>query len=87
LINPFSTFRKALKRVLTAVAVFHLHDELAGRDRGTDLPDLTHLVGDIKRCSGWPLYLQHPKKHYTYLYSLEVSENPFDPEASVLIRE
>ena len=75
------------------LAVFHLHDELASRDQVTDLPekDLAHLAGDIKRAmqwvvSEWLFYLRHLKEHYPYLYSLEVRKNPFDPEASILIK-
>jgi hypothetical protein len=59
----------------------------------SDLPksDLTHLEGDIKRALGlliseWLGYLKHLKEDYPYLYSLEIRKNPFDPEASAIIR-
>jgi hypothetical protein len=75
------------------LAVFHLHDELASRDQVTDLPekDQAHLAGDIKRAmqwvvSEWLFYLRHLQEHYPYLYSLEVRKNPFDPEASILVK-
>jgi hypothetical protein len=75
------------------LAVFHLHDELASREALNGLPekDLAHLSGDIKRAmqwvvSEWLLYLRHLQESYPYLYSLEVRKNPFDPEASPIIR-
>ena len=75
------------------LAVFHLHDELASRDQVSDLPekDRDHLAGDIKRAmqwvvSEWLFYLRHLQEHYPYLYSLEVRKNPFDPEASILVK-
>ncbi|MBI5582994.1 MAG: hypothetical protein HY892_04155 [Deltaproteobacteria bacterium] len=76
------------------LAVFHLHDELTGREQVTDLPekDRAHLSGDIKRAmqwvvSEWFLYLRHLKENYPYLYSLEVRRNPFDPQASIYIKK
>jgi hypothetical protein len=75
------------------LAVFHLHDELASREALSGLPekDLAHLSGDIKRAmqwvvSEWLLYLRHLQENYPYLYSLEVRKNPFDPEASPIVK-
>jgi hypothetical protein len=75
------------------LAVFHVTDELVSRTSLSDLPksDLTHLEGDIKRALGlliseWLGYLKHLKEDYPYLYSLEIRKNPFDPEASAIIR-
>ncbi len=71
-------------------AVFHLTEELVGRQRLEGLPalDLEHLAGDIKRVfftltSQWVFYMQHLKDDYPYLFSLAVRTNPMDPEARV----
>ncbi len=76
------------------LAVFHVTDELASRPSLIDLPktDLAHLKGDIKRAMGlliseWLFYLKHLKEDYPYLYSLEIRKNPFDPQASAVIRD
>jgi hypothetical protein len=76
------------------LAVFHVTDELAARVSLVDLPrtDVIHLKGDIQRALGllifeWLFYLKHLKEDYPYLYSLEIRKNPFDPEASPVIRE
>jgi hypothetical protein len=75
------------------LAVFHVTDELASRPSLDNLPkpDLIHLKGDIRRALGlliseWLHYLRHLKEDYPYLYSLEIRKNPFDPEASAVIR-
>jgi hypothetical protein len=75
------------------LAVFHVTDELASRPSLVDLPDndLAHLTVDIKRALGlliseWLLYLKHLKEDYPYLFSLEIRKNPFDPQASAVIR-
>ncbi len=75
------------------LAVFHVTDELASRPSLNDLrkTDLAHLKGDIKRALGlliseWLGYLRHLKEDYPYLFSLEIRKNPFDPQASVVIR-
>jgi hypothetical protein len=74
-------------------AVFHVTDELACRPSLDGLPktDLAHLKGDIKRALGllmseWLFYLRHLKEDYPYLFSLEIRKNPFDPQASPIIR-
>jgi hypothetical protein len=74
-------------------AVFHLTDELACRETLIGLPanDLAHLAVDMKRAlalliSEWLVYLKHLKEDYPYLFSLEVRKNPFDPDASPIIR-
>jgi len=75
------------------LAVFHLHDELASLANLEKLPekDLAHLAGDLKRAMGlvvseWLMYLKHLKENYPYLYSLEVRKNPFDPQASPVVK-
>jgi hypothetical protein len=74
-------------------AVFHLAEELAARDGLTDLPgaDYAHLSGDINRVYGlliveWLTYMSHLKKHYPYLFSLAMRINPFDSNASAIVR-
>ncbi len=75
------------------LAVFHVTDELISRHSLFNLPenDLAHLRGDIKRAMGffiseWLDYLKHLKEDYPYLFSLEIRRNPFDPQASLIIR-
>ena len=74
-------------------AVFHLTEELEGRE---DLKNLTpldyqHIGGDIKRAyrqliSQWLLYMQHLKTDYPYLFSLAMRTNPFDSQATIQVR-
>jgi hypothetical protein len=73
-------------------AVFHLTEELTSRDHLIDLPpsDYDHLSGDINRVYGlliieWLTYMQYLKKHYPYLFSLAMRQNPFDKNASVIV--
>jgi hypothetical protein len=54
-------------------------------------PDLEHIAGDIKRAyviliMEWLSYIRHLKKEYPYLFSLAVRTNPFDPDASVMVK-
>lgn len=74
-------------------AVFHLKEELMSRDALRDLPetDIRHLSGDMRRVYGlllfqWLDYMQHLQKDYPYLFSLAVRTNPFDAEASAIVR-
>jgi hypothetical protein len=74
-------------------AVFHLSEELSRRDSLDALPpsDLEHLSGDLRRACAllvgeWVSYLSHLREDYPYLFSLAVRTNPFDPEASVVVR-
>jgi len=76
------------------LAVAHLKEELGSRENLDALPetDLNHLAGDINRgyallVEEWLVYLIHLKKHYPYLYSLAARKNPFNPNASAVIRE
>jgi hypothetical protein len=71
-------------------AVFHLTEELVGRQRLEGLPelDLEHLAGDVRRVfftltRQWVFYMQHLKDDYPYLFSLAVRTNPMNPEARV----
>jgi hypothetical protein len=74
-------------------AVFHLAEELSARDSVNGLPaaDLDHLSGDIKRTYSilivqWLSYMKHLHKDYPYLFSLAMRTNPFDVNASAIIR-
>jgi hypothetical protein len=74
-------------------AVFHLTDELIYREDFAKLPaaDLQHLALDLRRAFHllvleWLAYMQHLKHAYPYLFSLAMRTNPFDPEASPVIR-
>jgi hypothetical protein len=74
-------------------AVFHLAEELSYRHDLTGLPeaDYEHLGGDLRRVyvllvEEWVSYMQHLKKDYPFLFSLAMRTNPFDPEASVVIK-
>jgi hypothetical protein len=74
-------------------AVFHLMDELAHRAefRGLPASDFAHVAGDIKRAylAGmlqWIDYMKHLNDQYPYLFSLAMRSNPFDPNASVIIK-
>ena len=74
-------------------AVFHLTEELANREDLKGLPDsdYQHLAGDVKRAYSqlvhqWLDYMKHLKNNYPYLFSLAMRTNPFDQEASPIVR-
>ena len=74
-------------------AVFHLTEELSRRGDLRQLPDTdyNHLAGDIKRAyttliHQWLDYMKHLKDDYPYLFSLAMRTNPFDPDASPIVR-
>jgi len=74
-------------------SVFHLTEELANREALTQLPDTDyqHLAGDIKRAyvllvHQWLDYMKHLKDDYPYLFSLAMRANPFDRDASPIVR-
>ena len=74
-------------------AVFHLTEELSVRGDMSQLPDTdyNHLAGDIKRAytsliHQWLDYMKHLKDDYPYLFSLAMRTNPFDPDASPIVR-
>jgi hypothetical protein len=63
------------------------------RDDVKNLPetDLAHLAGDIRRSyrllgHQWLEYMKHLKDNYPYLFSLAIRMNPFDREASPIVR-
>lgn len=74
-------------------AVFHVTEELESRPGFDALPesDLAHLAQDIKRAYGlvvseWVDYMHHLKCNYPYLFSLAMRINPFDQQASPVVR-
>lgn len=74
-------------------AVFHLTEELQGREDISQLPDsdYDHLAADIKRAyvllvQHWLDYMKHLKDNYPYLFSLAMRTNPFDQSASPIVR-
>ncbi len=75
------------------MATFHLTEELIHREGFTDLPaaDLKHLGGDIRRVyvmlvHQWLDYMRHLKNDYPYLFSLAMRTNPFDQEATPVVK-
>ena len=74
-------------------AVFHLTEELGNREDIKALPetDYKHLAGDIKRAYlqlvlQWLDYMRHLKGNYPYLFSLAMRTNPFDQQASPIVK-
>jgi len=74
-------------------AVFHLTEELAHRKDLRELPDTDyeHLAGDIKRAytllvQQWLDYMRYLKDNYPYLFSLAMRTNPFDENASPIVK-
>jgi hypothetical protein len=74
-------------------AVFHLSEELIARGEFGDLPqsDYDHISVDMTRVYSqlvieWLVYMQHLKKQYPYLFSLAMRTNPFDSNASPIVR-
>ncbi len=74
-------------------AVFHLTEELASRRDMSGLPltDVEHLVNDAKRAYSllvyeWIAYMRYLKDNYQYLFSLAVRTNPFDQNASSIVK-
>ncbi len=75
-------------------AVTHLTEELSLRKdlKKCTNTDLGHLQGDMKRAYiiliyEWIEYMEHLKNKYPYLFSLAVRMNPFNPEASIEVKE
>jgi len=74
-------------------AVFHLSEELIARGEFSGLPksDYDHISVDMNRVYSqlvieWLVYMKHLKKKYPYLFSLAMRTNPFDTNASVIVR-
>lgn len=89
--NPVLLEHESFTELLRAV--FHLTEELASREDVTQLPDSDreHLAGDIKRAytilgDSWLDYMKHLQGNYPYLFSLAMRTNPFDQEASPVVK-
>jgi hypothetical protein len=74
-------------------AVFHLAEELAYREDLSQSPgtDRAHLEGDINRAyhllvHQWLDYMEYLKMNYPYLFSLAMRTNPFDRQASPIVK-
>lgn len=74
-------------------AVFHLTEELAYREDLSQQPgtDRLHIAGDIKRVyhllvDQWVDYMEYLKGNYPYLFSLAMRTNPFDRQASPIVK-
>ncbi len=89
--NPVLLEHESFTELLRAV--FHLTEELERRGDLSGLPqsDLAHLTGDIRRVYAilvrqWLDYMHYLQKNYPYLFSLAMRSNPFDEEASPVVR-
>lgn len=89
--NPTLTEYESFTEML--LAVFHLSDELSRREQTDNLPhdDYQHLSLDTERAYRalifeWLRHMNHLKQDYPYLFSLAVRTNPFNPDASVVIK-
>ncbi len=89
--NPTLLEHEAFTELLRAV--FHLTEELSARKDTRWLPtsDREHLAGDIKRVyvllvRQWLDYMRYLKDNYPYLFSLAVRTNPFDQNASPIVK-
>ncbi|MCK4928728.1 MAG: hypothetical protein KAR76_03235 [Methanosarcinales archaeon] len=89
--NPILLEHESFTELLRAV--FHLTEELASREDVNQLPDtdIEHLAGDIKRAytllvNSWLDYMEHLQGNYPYLFSLAMRTNPFDMEASPVVK-
>jgi hypothetical protein len=89
--NPVLLEHESFTELLRAV--FHLTEELAVREDLQKLPhtDYAHLAGDITRSyvllvHEWLDYMKHLKDNYPYLFSLAMRTNPFDQNASVIVK-
>jgi len=74
-------------------AVFHLTEELAYREDLSQQPgtDRVHIAGDINRAyhllvHQWVDYMEYLKANYPYLFSLAMRTNPFDRQASPIVK-
>jgi len=74
-------------------AVTHLTEELACRENLNETieSDAQHLAADMKRAyviliKEWLDYMNHLRISYPYLYSLAIRMNPFNPDASPVVK-
>jgi hypothetical protein len=74
-------------------AIYHLREEFLCREDLTALPasDYAHLSGDARRVYAlmvpqWLEYMKYLKTSYPYLFHLAVRKNPFDTNASTVVK-
>jgi hypothetical protein len=89
--NPMVFEHESFTGLLLAVS--HLKEELKARGDLLGLPpaDIAHLGTDISRVyerlvPEWLKYMEYLKDHYPYLFSLAMRTNPFDENASVVVK-
>ena len=89
--NPNLLEREAFSETLRAI--LHLKEELLSREQLTGLPDtdMAHIAGDINRAYAliacqWLDYMKYLRDSYPYLFSHAMRTNPFDKEASPIVR-
>ncbi|RPI34493.1 MAG: two pore domain potassium channel family protein [Nitrospiraceae bacterium] len=89
--NPYLLEHQSFTELLRAV--LHLKEELLHRKELSGLPaeDYKHLSGDIRRAyillvHEWLDYMKYLRKNYPYLFSLAIRTNPFDRNASVIVK-
>jgi voltage-gated potassium channel len=89
--NPVLLDHESFTNLLRAV--FHLTEELAYRGDLRQLPDSDrgHIGGDMKRAyhllvQQWLDYMEYLKVNYPYLFSLAMRTNPFDRQASPIVK-
>ncbi|MHC1592335.1 MAG: hypothetical protein ACXQS8_09630 [Candidatus Helarchaeales archaeon] len=89
--NPILLEKEQFTELLWAV--FHFAEELSNREDLTQIPesDFRHLIGDARRVYErlviqWLDYMTHLNIKYPYLFSLAMRLNPFNPDASVVIK-
>lgn len=75
-------------------AVYHLTQELNYRKEFKNLPesDFEHLTKDIERAYSlmahqWIEYMRNLNEEYPYIFSLYMRTNPFNSDASPIVRE
>ncbi|MGA9140536.1 MAG: hypothetical protein WBZ29_09945 [Methanocella sp.] len=90
--NPILLEHESFTDVLRSV--FHLTEELDYRQSLEGLPehDYQHLCNDVSRAYGelagqWLSYTGYLQANYPYLFSLSMRTNPFDLNASPVVRE
>jgi hypothetical protein len=91
MLNPNLLEHESFTKLLQALS--HLSQELSCREDIDTLPDsdCNHLAGDIKRVysflsNEWVNYMKHLKDNYPYLFSLAMRTNPFDENASPIVK-
>jgi hypothetical protein len=89
--NPSLLERESFTETIRAV--FHFREELLHRRDLSEVPesDQEHLAGDINRAyrmltDQWLDYMKYLKDDYPYLFSLAMRTNPFDPDASAILK-